>query len=59
MGRYPYEEKTFALRQKSRLNMIAKEFHIHLSPEDKIHLMSAENDIQAEQRMRSIFDKYL
>lgn len=59
MGRYPYEAKTFTLRQESRLKMLTKEFHIRLSYEDKQHLLAAENDIQAEQRMRAIFNKYL
>lgn len=59
MTKYPYEAKTFTLRQESRLKMLTKEFYIHLSHEDKKYLLSAENDIQAEQRMRSIFEKYL
>ena len=59
MGRYPYEGKTFTLRQESRLKMLTKEFHIRLSYEDKKYLLEAENDIQAEQRMRAIFEKYL
>lgn len=58
MSRLPYESTEFSLRQESRLKML-KEFHIRLSPEDKAHLMSAQNDIQAEQRMRTIFNKYL
>lgn len=59
MRRYPYEGKTFEIRQQNRLDMLRTEFHIRLDPEDKLYLMAATNDIQAEQRMRSIYNKYL
>lgn len=59
MRRYPYEGRTFQIRQQNRLAMLRNEFNILLSLKDRDYLMAAENDIQAEQRMRAIFEKYL